>query len=150
MLEQLFREVLENSQEYCFHFCYSKHSNTRDFLGILSNFSLTVVLRNTSGRLPLSLRLSVETVVMVFCSTDTVADNIRRAAQKNSRKLPGKKLCWCVFFILATKALYDGQFPGNFPKHFRITISRNSFGRLLFDSFFFHGSSRPKVLEKLL
>ena len=71
--------------------------------------------------------------------------NIRIAFQKNLRKLSGKNLRWCVFFlILATKTLYYGWFPGDF-KCFRTTISRNSFGRLLLEGFFSRKQSPESV-----
>ena len=78
------------------------------------------------------------------CSRSEVLEQLFRKIRESSQE----KVCvGMLFLILPTKTLYYGQFPGNF-KYFRTTISRNSFGRLLLEDFF-HGSSCPKVLQKL-
>ena len=150
----------EVTNKKCFNSCFGKfqkipksivlifvNSSTLHSWGF-SRIFRTAVLRNTSGRL--LLRLSDETVVMFSCSTVQSPGN-QKAVQKNPRKLSDKNLCWCTFLILATKTLdHDRQFPGKFLKYFRTAVSQNSFGPLLLEPFLFHGSSRPKVLEKLL
>ena len=66
--------VLKNSKKFprsLFHFLLLKALRHGWFPGNSLKVSRTAVLRNTSGRL--LLRLSGETVVTVFCSTDAVA-----------------------------------------------------------------------------
>ena len=67
------------------------------------------------------------------CNRPETLEQLFRKIRENFEE----KICVSVLFlILATKTLYYGQFPGNF-KCFRRAISRNSFGRLLLEGFFF-------------
>ena len=80
------------------------------------------------------------------CNRPEILEQLFRKIRENFQA----KICVGVLFlILATKTRYYGQFPSNF-KCYKTATSRNSFGRLLLESFFSQKQSPESVRKAAL